>query len=104
MKFLTLSTWPLEKTAEVSAASDKAAARLPKELRRGSNYILMCIPVGLNVTPGSMVSVSISESDSVEDMAASLYPFELAGGSAQIIPLLEVPMGGSTKADKKYRG
>jgi len=104
MKFLTLSMWPLEKTAEVSAASDKAAAKLPKELRGRSNYILMCIPAGLNVPPGSMVSVSIDEADSVEDMAAGLYPFELAGGSAQVIPLLEVPMGGSAKADKKYSG
>ena len=104
MKFLTLSMWPLEKAAEVSAASDKAAAKLPKEARGGSNYILMCIPAYLNVPPGSMVSVSIDEAISAEDMAASLYPFELAGGSAQVIPLLEVPMGGSVKADKKYRG
>lgn len=103
MKFLTLSWWPGEKTAEISAASDKAAARLPKE-RRGSNYILMCVPSELNVPPGSMVSVGISEADSVEDMAASLYPFALAGGSAQVIPLLEVPAGGSLKTEKKYRG
>jgi len=104
MKFLTLSMWPLEKTAEVSAAGDKASAKLPKERREGSNYILMCIPVGLDVPPGSMVSISIDEGDSVEEMAATIYPVELAGAHIQIIPLLEVPAGGSVKADKKYRG
>jgi hypothetical protein len=104
MKFLTLSMWPLEKTAEVSAASDKAWAKLPKERREGSNYILMCHPAGLDVPPNTMVSIGISEEMSAEEIAASTYPFTLAGGSIQIIPLLEVLMGSGVKADKKYRG
>jgi hypothetical protein len=51
-----------------------------------------------------MVSVGISESDSAERMAANVYPIELAGATVSIIPLLEVPVGGSTKAEKKYKG
>ena len=102
MKFMTLTTWPVEKTAEVSAASDKIMAKVPKERRAESGYILMCVP--FDVPPNSMVSVNIAEGGSAEEMAASVYPLMLAGATVDVIPLLEVPSGGSTKAEKKYRG
>jgi len=101
MKFLILSSWPVEKAAEVAAASDKALANAPRE-RRTPGYMPLCaLP---EVPPDSMVSISISESDSAEEMAARLYPIMLAGASFNIIPLLEVPAGGAAKAEKKYRG
>jgi hypothetical protein len=103
MKFMTLTTWPVEKTAEVAAATDKVWAKQPKERReQAKSYILLCVP--FDVPPNSMVSVGISESDSAERMAANVYPIELAGATVSIIPLLEVPVGGSTKAEKKYKG
>jgi hypothetical protein len=50
------------------------------------------------------VSFEISESDSAETMAARVYPLMLAGATVNIIPLLEVRIAGSVKAEKKYRG
>jgi len=101
MKFMSLSSWPVEKTAEVAAANDKVSATIRRE-RRVPGYMLMCaLP---DVPPNSMVSIAISESDSVEEMAARLYPMMLAGAIINIIPLLEVPAGGAVKAEKKYRG
>lgn len=104
MKFMTLTIWPIDKTAEVSAASDKVWAKQPKERREGAaTYVLMCVP-SFNVPPNSMVSVSIGEGDSVEQIVANIYPIGLAGADVQIIPLFEVPAGGGAKAEKKYRG
>jgi hypothetical protein len=101
MKFMTLSSWPVEKVAEVSAANDKVSANIARE-RRVPGYILMCaLP---DVPPNSMVSVAISEGDSAEEIAANVYPVMLAGATVNIIPLLEVSAGGSVKAEKKYRG
>jgi hypothetical protein len=62
----------------------------------------MCVP--FDVPPNSLVSVTISESDSAETMAARVYPLMLAGATINIIPLLEVPVTGGVKAEKKYRG
>lgn len=102
MKFMTLSVYPVEKTAEVAAASDKVWANQPRERRPEATYILMCVP--FDVPPNSLVSVAISESDSAETMAARVYPLMLAGATVNIIPLLEVPIAGGAKAEKKYRG
>jgi len=101
MKFLNLTSWPVEKSGEVAAANDKVSANIPRE-RRVPGYVLMCaLP---DVPPNSMVSIGIGEGDSVEEIAARVYPVMLAGATVNIIPLLEVPAGGSVKAEKKYRG
>jgi hypothetical protein len=102
MKFMTLTTWPVEKTAEVAAATDKVWADQPRESRPMVNCVLLCVP--FDVPPNSMVSIGITESDSAEKMAARLYPIMLAGATVQVIPLLDVPIGGGAKAEKKYRG
>lgn len=102
MKFMTLSVYPVEKIAEVAAASDKVWANQPKESRPEASYVMMCVP--FDTPPNSMVSVAINESDSAERIAARIYPVMLAGAEVQIIPLLEVPIGGGAKAEKKYRG
>jgi len=102
MKFMTLSVWPVEKTAEVAVASDKVWANQPKASRPVVNCILMCVP--FDVPPNSMVSVSISESDSAEKMAERLYPIMLAGAEVQVIPLLDTTVGAAVKGEKKYRG
>jgi len=65
-------------------------------------YILSCVP--FDVPPNSLVSFEISKSDSAETMAARVYPLMLAGATVNIIPLLEVRIAGSVKAEKKYRG
>jgi hypothetical protein len=101
MKFMSLVVYPVEKTAEVAAATDKVWAKQPKARRPEGSYVLMCVP--FDVPPNSLVSVSISESDSAEAMAARVYPIMLAGATVNIIPLLEVAAAASVKAEKKYR-
>lgn len=103
MKFIALSMWPIEKTAEIAAVGDKVNAKLPKERRGGSAYILLCNP-SFDVPPNAMVSVGIFDGDSAEEIAEANYPSMLAGASIQIIPVLEVPAGSYVKADKKYKG
>ena len=102
MKFMTMIVYPVEKAAEVSAASDKGWASVPQERRAESSYVLMSVP--LDVPPNSLVAFSIGESDSAEAMAARAYPVMLAGATVNIIPLLEVPVAGAAKLEKKYKG
>jgi len=102
MKFMTLSVYPVEKAAEVAAAGDKVWASVPRERKAEGSYVLMSVP--FDVPPNSLVAFTIGESDSAEVMAARVYPIMLAGATVNIIPLLEVPVAGGVKAEKKYRG
>jgi hypothetical protein len=102
MKFMTLSIYPVAKAAEVGAASDKVGASQPREGRPASAFMLMSVP--FPVPPNSLVAFSIGEADTTESMAARVYPIMLAGADVNIIPLLEVPIGGGAEAEKKYRG
>ena len=102
MKFMSLIVYPVEKTAEVAAASDKVWANETKANRPEATYVLMSVP--FDVPPNSLVSVTINESDSAEKIAARVYPLMLAGATIHVIPLLEVPIAASAKAEKKYRG
>jgi len=102
MKFMSLVVYPVEKTAEIAVATDKVWTSQPRERRPESSYVLMCVP--FDIPPNSLVSVTISESDSAETIAARVYPIMLAGATVNIIPLLDVPVTGGVKAEKKYRG
>jgi len=101
MKFMSLTIYPVEKAAEIAAATDKVWGKEPKERRPESIYVLMSVP--FDVPPNSQVGFLIEESDSVEAMAARAYPIMLAGGMVHIIPLLEVPMAGAAKVEKKLK-
>ena len=102
MKFLTMSIYPVAKAAEVGKASDKVWAGRSQEGQPRSAYVLMTVP--FPVPPNSLVVVTIGESESAEEMAARVYPLMVAGATVDIIPLLEVPIGGGKEAEKKYRG
>jgi hypothetical protein len=102
MKFMTLVFIPSDKMAEVAAASDKAWAKMPREKREQTSYMLMCRPPDVPANCG--VSFSINEGDNMEEMAASAYQMELAGAGVSIIPLLELPGGGAAKVERKYKG
>jgi len=104
MKFMTLVVEPVEKIAEISAASDKVWADVPKGNRPEASYVLLCVP-RFDIPPNSIVAFGISESDSADSIAARNYPLMLAGATAvHVIPILEVPVTGAAKAEKKYRG
>jgi len=103
MKFMSLVVEPVEKAAEVSAAADKVWANVPKGSRPEAIYVMLCVPQ-FDVPPNSLVAFSIGEADSADGIAARAYPQMLAGATIHVIPLLEVPVAGSAKAEKKYRG
>jgi hypothetical protein len=102
MKFMIMNVLPVSRAADVSAASDKVQREQPREGGPASGFLMMSVP--FDIPPNSMVTFSISEQDSAEDIAARVYPLMLAGADVSIIPLLEVPIGGSVEAEKKYRG
>lgn len=102
MKFMMLTYIPGEKMAEVSAASDRVWAKASPKKRADVSYMLMCHP--FDVPKGCYVTFGIFEGDSAEEIAAGVYPMELAGATVQIVPLLEVRSGSSAKTEKKYRG
>ena len=102
MKFMTMSIYPVDKAAEVGAASDKVSASHPREGGPASFFVLMAVP--FPVPPNNIVAFSIGESDSAESMATRVYPLMLAGADVSIIPLLEVPIGSGAEVEKKYRG
>jgi hypothetical protein len=101
MKFLTFVTYEPSKTADIAQAADKVA-QTPgiKPLNR---YVCMGIPF-----PGFpqdlMCTVTISEAESSEAMAASSYPIRLAGASMWWVPVMEYEVGTAADVYKKYRG
>jgi len=101
MKFISFAITPVEKAAEVAAASDKVWAKEPKG--REASYLLLCVPQ-FNVPQNSLVGVTITEADSADQIAARAYPQMLAGATVHVIPVLELPVAGSAKTEKKYRG
>jgi len=104
MKFMTLVIEPVEKVAEISAASDKVWASVPRGDRQGVSYVMLGVPQ-FDVPPNSLVAFGIGEAENVEVIAARTYPLLLAGATAvHVIPVLEVPVTGAAKAEKKYRG
>lgn len=102
MKFMRMTVAPADRVAEIGAASDKGWASVPRERRPEAIYTLMCVP--FDVPPNSIVTVTIEESDSAEAMVARAYPLIQAGGTVNIIPVLEVPIAGAAKTEKKYKG
>ena len=102
MKFMTMVIMPADKVAEVAAASDKAWAAQPAERRPKSAYVLMTVP--FDAPPHSVVTVYITEEDSIDAVAARVYPVMLAGATVNIIPVMEYAPGGAVKTEKKLRG
>ena len=95
---MNMTIYPAEGAAEVAAASDGVWANQPRERRPVSSYVLMSVP--FDVPPNSLVSVTISESDSAERMAASVYPLILAGATVNVVPLSEVPVTDGVKGKR----
>lgn len=75
----------------------KSADRRPK-----SAYIMMCVP--FEIPTHSMVATYIIEEDSMETVAARVYPVILAGASVNTIPLMEFSPGGAAKIEKRLGG
>ena len=100
MKFLVFSMFDIAKAAELAQLGDKLA-KAPGRKVLGS-YI--CLGQAFaDVPPNTMVGVSIADYESSEAMAAVLYPMELAGATVWAVPVLEMAVGRTVAAEKKYR-
>ena len=67
-----------------------------------ASYVCQAVPFP-GLPPDAMVTFSISEVDSNEDLATISYPLQLAGATIHRVPILELPVGGAAKVEKKYR-
>ena len=103
MKFLSFVTIPAARVAEVSAASDKVLASPPPGYQVLAHYACLGAPFD-GTPPNSIVSVSISDVDSAEALAAIHYPLLLAGATVHRVPIMDVAIGTAVQTEKKYKG
>ena len=100
MKFLGFAVYDVAKSAEVAQASDKVA-KTP-----GRKVLAAYVCQGLvfpGQPPNTLVSISVSEYESNEAMAAAMYPVALAGATVWTVPVLEMTVGRGAATEKKYR-
>lgn len=103
MKFLSFVTIPATKVAEVSAVSDKVLTNPPPGYQALANYACLAAPFD-GIPPNSIVSVSISEADNAEALAAIQYPLVLAGATVHRVPIMDVAIGTAVQTEKKFKG
>jgi hypothetical protein len=103
MKFLSFVTVPAGRLVEVSAAADKGMANPPPGYQVLANYACLAAPFD-GIPPNSFVSVSISETDNVEALAAIQYPLLLAGATVHRVPIMDVAIGTAVQTEKEFRG
>jgi len=91
MKFLSFTTYHIDKLTEVAKAIDKLASNPPDGYKVLAVYSCQSNPFpGIELPPGTMVGVSILECDNAESMASAALEMQLAGGTVNRIPVLEV--------------
>ena len=61
-------------------------------------------PAGVELPPGTMVSISVLECDNAESMASAALELTLAGLNVNRIPVMEVPVGEIGKVVERLRG
>jgi len=102
MKFVQFNTFDVAKAAEVSAASDKFWASPPPGVKMLADYVCLGIPFS-GVPPNTVVSLAVVEAESAEALTAVTYALALAGASLWNVPVLELPVAGAAKVEKKFR-
>ena len=103
MKFLVFNMFDVDKTAEMSAISDKIQANPPPGIKALAAYTCLGIPFP-GFPPNTLLSISVAEAESSEAIAAETYPAALAGATVWCVPVLEMPLGAVAEDEKKYRG
>lgn len=103
MQFVVMSVWDVGKAAELSKLSDKVVAAPPSGYKPLARYVCLAHPFS-GLPSGTGVSIIIAEAESAEAIAVATYPSMLAGADVNIVPALEVPIGGATEVEKKVRG
>jgi hypothetical protein len=100
MKFLMFAMYDVAKTAELAQIADKVA-KTP-----GQKTIAQYSCQGMafsGLPPNTALAIVVIEAESNEALAATQYPMGLAGISTWAVPVLEIPVGRTATAEKKYR-
>jgi len=103
MKFLQFGMFDVAKAADVSQASDKFWAKPPPGIKMLADYVCLGMPFP-GAPPNTVVGIGVIEAETAEALAALLYPMGLAGASVWCVPVMELPVGGVAKVEKKLRG
>ena len=94
MKFITFTTYNIDKLAEVAQAADKLGKNPPEGYKILAMYACLANPFpGTELARGDMVSVSITECDSAEALTAANLEMTFAGATVNRIPVMEIPTG-----------
>ena len=104
MKFLSFTTYNIDKLAEIAKAADKLAANPPEGYKILAMYSCQANPFpGLELPQGTMVTASIIECENAEAMAAASLEITLAGATVNRIPVMEVSTGGAEETVQKLK-
>jgi len=94
MKFLAFTTYHVDKLGDLAKALDKLAANPLEDYKILKMYSCLANPFpGVDLPPGTMVGVSIIESNNAESLASSALELTLAGATINRFPVLEVATG-----------
>jgi hypothetical protein len=108
LKFLVFTMYEPRRAVELAKVSDQFQDDPPEGYKTIAMYTCQGIPFpqGLpeGVSPDTMVSVSIHETETNEALSAGMYPFILAGAAQWAIPILELDAGNVATQEKRLRG
>jgi hypothetical protein len=103
MKFVRITMMDSTKVEEMTKISDKTWASPPPGIKMEAFYACLGMPFP-NAPPNTMTSISVVEAESAEALASVSYPLMQAGATIWAVPVLEIPVGGTAEAEKKFRG
>jgi hypothetical protein len=94
VKFLSINTYHIDKLGDAAKATAKLNANPPEGYKILAIYSCLANPFpGAELPPGTMVTISVLESDNAESLASAALEMTLAGVNVNRIPVLEVPAG-----------
>ena len=94
MKYLGITTYNIDKLADVAQAADSLGKNPPDGYKLLAMYSCQSIPFSnMNLQQGDMVTISVVECDNDEALAAANLAMTLAGATVNRIPVLQVSAG-----------
>ena len=94
MKFLSINTYHVDKLGDAAKATAKLNANPPDGYKLLTIYSCLSNPIpGVELPPGTMVTVSVVECDNAESLASATLEMTLAGVNVNRIPVMEVATG-----------
>jgi hypothetical protein len=94
MKFISFTTYNIDKLTDVAKAADKIAKNPPEGYNLLAMYSCQANPFpGIELPPGTMVTISIVECENAEAMAAANLELLFAGATVNRIPVMEISTG-----------